>query len=99
MSPDAVLDQLAGVGRLLVALDFDGVLAPLVDDPSASRPLPASADAVRRLAVVIVGVAAVEVDAVLDHEFIGARHGLLSTRDARGALCATPSGAPPTQRI
>ena len=50
MSPDAALEQLADVGRLLVALDFDGVLAPLVDDPSASRPLPASADAVRRLA-------------------------------------------------
>ncbi|RZT88807.1 trehalose 6-phosphatase [Pseudonocardia sediminis] len=44
------LDRLAGVPALLVALDFDGVLAPLVDDPSSSRPLPASADAVRALA-------------------------------------------------
>ena len=26
MSPDAAVEQLAGVGRLLVALDFDGVL-------------------------------------------------------------------------
>ena len=46
---DAALDRLAGRPRLLVALDFDGVLAPLVDDPSASRPLPESADAVRAL--------------------------------------------------
>ncbi|MFP5072648.1 trehalose-phosphatase [Pseudonocardia nantongensis] len=51
MSPlDDALDRLAAVPGLLVALDFDGVLAPLVDDPSTSRPLPGSADAVRRLA-------------------------------------------------
>ncbi|MEU6699869.1 trehalose-phosphatase [Pseudonocardia sp. NPDC046786] len=48
--PAGALDRLARADRLLVALDFDGVLAPLVDDPSASRPLPGSADAVRRLA-------------------------------------------------
>ncbi|MEQ3551957.1 trehalose-phosphatase [Pseudonocardia nematodicida] len=46
----SALDELAATDRLLVALDFDGVLAPLVDDPSASRPLPEAADAVRRLA-------------------------------------------------
>ncbi|ANY10035.1 trehalose phosphatase [Pseudonocardia sp. HH130630-07] len=46
----AQLDRLGPAGSLLVALDYDGVLAPLVDDPSAARPLPAAADAVRRLA-------------------------------------------------
>ncbi|GII97672.1 trehalose 6-phosphatase [Sediminihabitans luteus] len=46
----AALDALAARRPLLVALDFDGVLAPLVDDPSASRPLPASATAIARLA-------------------------------------------------
>lgn len=46
---DAELDRVAGVSRLLVALDFDGVLAPIVDDPSTSRPLPAAAEAVRAL--------------------------------------------------
>jgi trehalose 6-phosphate phosphatase len=41
----------AGDGRpLLVASDFDGVLAPLVDDPSRSRPLPAAASALDSLA-------------------------------------------------
>lgn len=35
---------------VLVALDFDGVLAPLVDDPDASRPLAGSSAALRRLA-------------------------------------------------
>ncbi len=37
-------------GPVLVGLDFDGVLAPLVDDPSASRPLPEATDALTRLA-------------------------------------------------
>jgi trehalose 6-phosphate phosphatase len=35
---------------LLVALDFDGTLAPLVDDPDTSRALPAAVDALRALA-------------------------------------------------
>ena len=53
-------DLLAAVGRLaahatpehplLVASDFDGVLAPLGDDPSASRPTPAATAALDRLA-------------------------------------------------
>ena len=37
-------------GRLLVALDFDGVLSPIVPVPSDARPLPGSAEAVRALA-------------------------------------------------
>lgn len=39
-------------GRALVALDFDGVLAPLRDDPELSRALPGSVAALRRLATV-----------------------------------------------
>ena len=46
----AALAELARVPTLLVALDFDGVLAPIVQDPDTSRPLPGSADAVRALA-------------------------------------------------
>ncbi|MBC8091387.1 MAG: trehalose-phosphatase, partial [Pseudonocardia sp.] len=38
-SLDDALRALAAVPRLLVALDFDGVLAPIVDVPSAARPL------------------------------------------------------------
>jgi trehalose 6-phosphate phosphatase len=44
------LSELARVPTLLVALDFDGVLAPIVQDPATSRPLPRSAAAVRALA-------------------------------------------------
>jgi len=44
------LDVAAGTARLLVASDFDGTLAPLVDDPADARPLPRAADALRALA-------------------------------------------------
>ncbi|MDR2379851.1 MAG: hypothetical protein LBE08_01520 [Bifidobacteriaceae bacterium] len=54
MSPAAAwaagLNQLAAAKKLLVALDFDGTLAPLTADPQAARVLPASAVALRRLA-------------------------------------------------
>jgi trehalose 6-phosphate phosphatase len=46
----AALAELARTPTLLVALDFDGVLAPIVQDPSHSAPLPGSAAAVRALA-------------------------------------------------
>lgn len=46
----AALAALAAVPRLLVALDFDGVLAPIVEVPSAARPLPAGAAAIGKLA-------------------------------------------------
>lgn len=47
---DDALRALTAVPRLLVVLDFDGVLAPIVSDPAAARPLPASARAVAALA-------------------------------------------------
>lgn len=53
MVPDDLidaLDRLASRPAILVACDFDGVLAPLVSDPSKSAPLPDSADALRALA-------------------------------------------------
>ena len=43
------LTGFAARGRVLVALDFDGTLAPLVDEPSAARALPASAAALAAL--------------------------------------------------
>ena len=46
---DTALREIAAVPRLLVALDFDGTLAPHVDDPSTARALPESLEAVRRL--------------------------------------------------
>ncbi|GAA4157320.1 hypothetical protein GCM10022286_08830 [Gryllotalpicola daejeonensis] len=49
MASDPQIDELAAARRLLVALDFDGVMAPLVDDPSTSRITPAGAAALERL--------------------------------------------------
>jgi len=43
------LRELAATGRLLVALDFDGTLAPEVDDPARARALPEAREAVLRL--------------------------------------------------
>ncbi|MFC5503305.1 trehalose-phosphatase [Lysinimonas soli] len=43
------LRELARVKRLLVALDFDGTLAPEVDSPDAARAIPEAREAVLRL--------------------------------------------------
>lgn len=44
------LQQIAQVPNLLVCLDFDGTLAPIVVDPAQARALPASVDALLSLA-------------------------------------------------
>lgn len=46
---DPDLSALAGTARLLVALDFDGTAAPLVDEPMAARALPSVRRQVKRL--------------------------------------------------
>ena len=40
----------AATDPILVATDFDGVLAPLVEDPSTSRPVDGSMELLRELA-------------------------------------------------
>ncbi len=49
---------LAEPGRALVALDYDGVLAPIVDEPSEAWPAPGAVEALQRLAG-LVGTLAV----------------------------------------
>ena len=44
------LDAAAATERLLVASDFDGTLAPIVDNPADARPLPRAAEALVALA-------------------------------------------------
>jgi trehalose-phosphatase len=46
----AAVQRLAALPQVLVALDFDGVLAPIVGDPDAARPLPAVGPVLQRLA-------------------------------------------------
>ncbi|GAA4714781.1 hypothetical protein GCM10025782_09000 [Pedococcus ginsenosidimutans] len=53
MIPDdlrAAVEALVAHDRVLVASDFDGVMAPLVLDPSTSTPLPGTVEDLRRLA-------------------------------------------------
>jgi trehalose 6-phosphate phosphatase len=44
------LAETARVPRLLVAVDYDGTMAPIVANPDDARPLPESAEALRALA-------------------------------------------------
>ncbi|WP_109471770.1 trehalose-phosphatase [Ornithinimicrobium cavernae] len=44
------LDQFARLPRILVAMDFDGTLAPLVDEPMDARALPGSSELLSGLA-------------------------------------------------
>ncbi|MEP6980351.1 MAG: bifunctional alpha,alpha-trehalose-phosphate synthase (UDP-forming)/trehalose-phosphatase [Nakamurella sp.] len=46
------LEEVAETSRLLVAVDFDGTLAPIVDEPSAARPLPTSMEGLHQLAAI-----------------------------------------------
>ncbi len=52
--PDALGPFVADAPAAALFLDFDGTLAPIVDDPAAARPLPAAREALLRL-VPIVG--------------------------------------------
>ena len=46
----AALDAAAATAHLLVTSDFDGTLAPIVNDPADARPLPRAAEALIELA-------------------------------------------------
>jgi trehalose 6-phosphate phosphatase len=46
----AALEAFVTRDRILLALDFDGTLAPIVDDPDTAAPLPLAAEAITALA-------------------------------------------------
>ena len=50
LDPDRLAAIAARVPGALIALDFDGTLAPIVADPSAARPVPGVIDTLSRLA-------------------------------------------------
>lgn len=50
MTDDALAAIRAALAGALVALDFDGTLAPIVPDPSTSRPVPGAVDLLSALA-------------------------------------------------
>ena len=55
----AAIEELASAQAVLVASDFDGVLAPLVLDPQQSRPLPGTIESLEGLAALPATYAAV----------------------------------------
>lgn len=89
------LDDLALTPRLLVALDFDGTLAPLVDEPLTARMTPAAAEAVAALvASPATTVALVSGRSLVDLRMI-AEHGddsALLLAASHGAEWWTPGG-------
>ncbi len=48
----AAIAEVCETSRLLVATDFDGTLAPIVDDPATARALPEAVDALQALAAI-----------------------------------------------
>jgi len=46
----AAVTRISRTPQLLVACDYDGTLAPIVDDPTRAEPLPEAAAAIRELA-------------------------------------------------
>ncbi len=56
---EALRSLAAAPARALICLDYDGTLAPIVDDPERARPAAGAIDAVRRLAGSVGGVAIV----------------------------------------
>jgi trehalose 6-phosphate phosphatase len=55
----AAIDEFVSAPTVLVASDFDGVLAPLIPDPMASRPLPGTIESLKGLAALPSTYAAV----------------------------------------
>jgi trehalose 6-phosphate phosphatase len=80
------LNELARVKRLLIALDFDGTLAPEVDDPEKARAIPEARAAILRLlalpntrVALVSGRALASLEAVTDlpdHTLLVGSHGV-----------------------
>lgn len=69
-----LLPEIASTERLLVALDFDGTLAPLQDDPMRSRALPESVAAIDRLVELPDTVVALVSGRTIEHLRIISEH-------------------------
>jgi trehalose 6-phosphate phosphatase len=61
----------AGPARALIATDYDGTLAPIVDDPAAAVPAPGAAAALARLAAQVGTVAVITGRAAADAVSLG----------------------------
>ncbi len=104
-SRDRLRRALSEATQLLVCLDFDGTLAPIVDDPDDAMPTPANAAAVRTLAstphvttAVVSGRALTDVRDRIDGPSIYAgNHGLELERE--GSVAVHPVAKKRTTRL
>lgn len=96
--------ELAERPQILVAVDFDGVLAPIVIEPDAARPLPAAAQAMRRLAgspgvqlALVSGRTLADLRRLADpppEALLVGSHGAQCAVPAPGAGTPSPAGVP-----
>ncbi|WP_247004925.1 trehalose-phosphatase [Halosolutus gelatinilyticus] len=91
---DRIRERLRGASELLVCLDFDGTLAPIVEDPDEATPRPENEAAVERLAAhpaittaIVSGRALADVRERIDGPSIYAgNHGLELEREGSVAV-------------
>lgn len=101
--------ELARTDTLLVALDFDGTLAPLVDDPADARALPEAREAIlalleapRTRVALISGRAMaslVEVSEAPDGVLLSGSHGVEVRLDSEPTLTLTASESDRVRRL
>jgi len=94
----AAIAEVSETQRLLVATDFDGCLAPIVDDPAMARPIPESMEALRSLTVtpgtvvaVVSGRALADLENLLgpaERMHLVGSHGAETSADDRDDLAA-----------
>ena len=89
------IDEFASAPTVLVASDFDGVLAPLVHDPMASRPLPGTIESLEGLAALPATYAAVVSgrDLATLTQLTGLADSAVTRIGSHGAETSTVSGA------
>lgn len=101
----AALASIAATDRLLVALDFDGTLSPLQDEPMAARMLPAAAAAVHALVAtsrttvaLVSGRSLSDLRLIAEHDddspvWLAGSHGAEFWQPGRGGLPAADDSA------
>lgn len=79
MTLDQALKHLASADTLLVVVDFDGTLAPIVEDPARARPATGSTEVLERIAALgDVSVAVLSGRTLADlRRLTGAPHGVI----------------------
>ena len=104
---DLVTTVRSALPRVLVAVDFDGTLAPLTDDPMASRPVDGAIDVLSRLAArgariaVITGRDALTAVSLGGFDAVDAVlvEGLYGAESWQGGTLTTPEASPEMDRV